>query len=645
MSVNLSLLGGAAAQFFDNSGNILSGGKIYTYAAGTTTPQAVYTTSAGNIAHQNPIILDAAGRVPSGGEIWLTDAISYKFVIENSVNVLLGTYDNITGNGGGILASLASPSGSSLIGFIQAGVDAVARTVQSKLRDIVSVKDFGAVGNGVADDTAACKKAVDYVISAGGGTVYFPQGSYLLVGTAGLDGIYNGIHVPYTAAGIQASSISVRLVGEGKDTKLIAGTANMFIVRWSTSQGGISDLAFVGNGTSTGLALTAANTTSALSPAGLSDVTHNSFNRLLFEYNREGIFLACALAAGSGVYYNVFDDIYIYFGQSPVANNGGRGILLKQYAGAVGQQNRNYFSNITLKRLNTGIEINEGDSQFSGIDYEDITYGTLPNALATAIKINAGASDVKCFNMYSEVSVVGFNNAGFQTEFYGCTLGVGANGSGGSAYNIYTTVPTVLIGGYAVSEIPLITPGLVYHGNNQIPGTLANFYTIGGTWGAAVKVNTSFKQFWSNAVSVFVNAVGIINQNADAEPYSGQKYLSAVSNMDNPVVNLITLKSAGAGTAIGNSVSIIKVTVHQAEYGAENGNIQIGYAKIQGLSSATGAVTAMTLEQNLGTANVGTLSWSGKTLRYTANRVGNFDAYGITIEIGGALNPTTVETW
>ena len=66
---------------------------------------------------------------------------------------------------------------------------------------------------------------------------------------------------------------------------------------------------------------------------------------------------------------------------------------------------------------------------------------------------------------------------------------------------------------------------------------------------------------------------------------------------------------------------------------------------MQGLSSATGAVTSMTLEQNLGTANVGTLSWSGKTLRYTANRVGNFDAYGIMIEIGGALNPTTVETW
>jgi hypothetical protein len=534
--------------------------------------------------------------------------------------------------------STSVPGSSAAVSHIGLGSGAVPTTVQAKLREFISVKDFGAVGDGVADDTGACQAAVDYVTSIGGGTVYFPQGSYRLVGAAGLDGIVHGIHVPYTQPGIQAASISVRLVGAGKDTKLVAGTANMFIVRWSTSQGGISDLCFAGNGTSTGLALTAADTTSSVSPAGLSDVTHNSFNRLLFEFNREGIHLGCAPAAGSGVYYNVFDDIYIFFGQGPVANNGGRGILLKQYPGANGQQNRNFFTNITFKRLNTGIEINEGDSQFSGVDYEDITYGTLPNALATAIKIGAGCADVKCFNMYSEVSVVGFDNAGFQTEFFGCTLGVGANGFGGSSYNIYTAVPQTLIGGYFVSEIPLITPGLVYHGNNQVSGTLAGVYTIGGSLGAAVRVGSAFKQFWSSS------QFGFINNNVAANPYAGKKYLSASSNFDNPTVNLITFLSAASG-GVQFSVTIIKVTVHQAEYQAENGNVHVGYAKIMGDPTSTGAVVTMTVEQNLGTANVGTLSWSGKTLRYTANRVGNFDAYGITVEIGGALTPLTVETW
>ena len=98
MAVYLSPIGGAGWQFFNNSGSPLTGGKLYTYAAGTTTPQATYTTSAGNIPHTNPIILDAAGRVPSGGEIWLTFA-SYKFALYTSTDVLIATYDNIRGNG------------------------------------------------------------------------------------------------------------------------------------------------------------------------------------------------------------------------------------------------------------------------------------------------------------------------------------------------------------------------------------------------------------------------------------------------------------------------------------------------------------------------------------------------------------------
>lgn len=97
MSVFLSPIGGAGAQFFNNDGVPLTGGKIYTYSAGTTTPKNTYTTSAGNIAHTNPIILDSSGRVPTG-EIWLL-ASSYKFVVNTSSDVLIGTYDNIIGVG------------------------------------------------------------------------------------------------------------------------------------------------------------------------------------------------------------------------------------------------------------------------------------------------------------------------------------------------------------------------------------------------------------------------------------------------------------------------------------------------------------------------------------------------------------------
>jgi hypothetical protein len=98
MAVFLSPVGGAAAQFFTNTGAVLTGGKLYTYAAGTTTPQTTYTTIAGNVARTNPIILDAAGRVPDGGEIWVTSA-AYKFVLKDSNDVLIATWDNISNIG------------------------------------------------------------------------------------------------------------------------------------------------------------------------------------------------------------------------------------------------------------------------------------------------------------------------------------------------------------------------------------------------------------------------------------------------------------------------------------------------------------------------------------------------------------------
>ena len=100
MAVFLSPVGGVAAQFFTNTGAVLTGGKLYTYAAGTTTPLPSYTTSAGNVARTNPVVLDAAGRVPGSGEIWITSA-SYKFVLTDSTDVLIATYDNVVAVGSG----------------------------------------------------------------------------------------------------------------------------------------------------------------------------------------------------------------------------------------------------------------------------------------------------------------------------------------------------------------------------------------------------------------------------------------------------------------------------------------------------------------------------------------------------------------
>jgi hypothetical protein len=95
MTVFLSPLAGAGQQFLDNSGNPLTGGLLYTYAAGTTSPETTYTTINGVTAHTNPIVLDAAGRPPA--EVWLTGEVAYKFLLRDSVGALIGSYDDIYG--------------------------------------------------------------------------------------------------------------------------------------------------------------------------------------------------------------------------------------------------------------------------------------------------------------------------------------------------------------------------------------------------------------------------------------------------------------------------------------------------------------------------------------------------------------------
>jgi hypothetical protein len=77
-------------QFFDDNGDPLAGGKLYAYAAGTTTPKDTYTTAAGGTANANPVILDAAGRAT----IFLSG--SYKFTLHTSADVLVKTTDNVS---------------------------------------------------------------------------------------------------------------------------------------------------------------------------------------------------------------------------------------------------------------------------------------------------------------------------------------------------------------------------------------------------------------------------------------------------------------------------------------------------------------------------------------------------------------------
>ena len=264
MSVTLSSLAGAGAQFFDNNGVPLAGGLIYTYAAGTTTPEATYTSSTGITAHANPIVLNAAGRIATG-EVWLTSGVDYKFIVQTSLFVQLGSYDNIPSINDftSIYAALANTSnvalGDALIGFKQSNSSgvlggAVGRTVHQKLQESVSVKDFGAVGDGVTDDSAAIQAAVNSFNGLGSsGEIFFPKGNYK-------------INTKITVPVINNTISGIRFVGVGFGSQIQAGTETSSLFLVEGREVTFSALYFVNTSTLTNTAIAAGGTNTGSYP-------------------------------------------------------------------------------------------------------------------------------------------------------------------------------------------------------------------------------------------------------------------------------------------------------------------------------------------------------------------------------------------
>lgn len=115
-------------QFFDANGNPLVAGKLYSYAAGTSTPLATYTDSTGGSANANPVILDSRGEA----SVWLTSA-DYKLELYTSAGALIWTADYVNGANQPTLAALAASGGSDLIGYY-APDSAETMTVQDRLQ-------------------------------------------------------------------------------------------------------------------------------------------------------------------------------------------------------------------------------------------------------------------------------------------------------------------------------------------------------------------------------------------------------------------------------------------------------------------------------------------------------------------------------
>jgi microcystin-dependent protein len=164
----------AKAQFIDAAGVPLAGGFLYTYEAGTTTPQATYTDSTAATANSNPIVLDARGEA----NIWLSSA-NYKFKLTDSNGTEIWTVDNIAAPSTALspvfssnVTISANTSGPALL-VTQTGAGAAIRVQDSADPDSSPfvVDTTGQVGIGTATPANAIDVAGGAIqISTSGGT-------------------------------------------------------------------------------------------------------------------------------------------------------------------------------------------------------------------------------------------------------------------------------------------------------------------------------------------------------------------------------------------------------------------------------------------------------------------------------------------
>jgi len=161
-----------------NTRGVLEPGALLdVFQAGTLTRISVFSDSGLSAALSNPVVANSSGVFPS---VYWDNAQAVRVRVREADGTVLGDADPYYSDG------LTSTD----ISFIQSGTGATTRTVQAKLRDTVSVLDFGAVIDGTTDATTAFQNAIntgkDVILSPGTmviGLVTMANNNQRIIGT------------------------------------------------------------------------------------------------------------------------------------------------------------------------------------------------------------------------------------------------------------------------------------------------------------------------------------------------------------------------------------------------------------------------------------------------------------------------------
>jgi hypothetical protein len=244
--------------FVDNSGNPLVNGQLFTYAAGTTTPQATYTDSTGATQNSNPVILNSRGEA----SIWIPPNTAYKFVLEDQSGNVIWSQDQVTvaqsltlyggvdtGTANNYVVTYSSPftayTSGTVLWFIPSNTNTSSNcTINVNNLGPITVANLGGGSGSVYTGQLVAGNPVSLIILSGVAYVVEPlqaTGSFTLTGT-GFSGTAPTMTVYYR---IQDSQVTIAFTG-------LSGTSNMTsftLTGWPSglqgnSQQGISPLLY-----------------------------------------------------------------------------------------------------------------------------------------------------------------------------------------------------------------------------------------------------------------------------------------------------------------------------------------------------------------------------------------------------------------